>query len=433
MDNNHYEIRSIEVQEILGNVPRWMVRWGTLLIFFVLIVLLVVANTLKYPDIIRCPIQLTTNTPPAEIKANVSGTIESFFVSDKQNVKKNTVLASIKSATNYADAIYLTGILSDSFAIEKLLTGDLLSTQLELGPMQPSYATFINTLEEYKNFSDIGYYIKKMNSLNSEIAKYGLYLKSLEELQAVLSKEYQIVEQKYKRDSALAASGVLSLSELETSEQGKLNKLSGLKESISKYNQTKILASQLEHQRLELELQLRKEDLGLYSKLKSRWAELKGALTQWANNYLIIAPFDGTVSMNKIWSEKQYIKQGEIAVTILPQQSGKIFGRVSFEPTGAGKIAEGNRVIIQFDNYPHLEFGIVTGRIETLSLTSEDGLYYARVSIDSTSLVTNYNQKLAFSQNMQGNAEIITESRTLLERIFAPVKSSISKQSVYVK
>jgi multidrug resistance efflux pump len=431
MEKETFEIRSQEVQELLGHVPRWVVRWGTIVILIILVLLFILSKTLRYPDIIHSQIQLTTNIPPAEIKANIDGSIKSILVTDKQAVEKSQTIAVIQSATDYNDICWLSSFLADSFAIEKYINKELFDKKLALGEIQPSYAAFINTLEEYKNFVDVDYYTRKLNSLQEELAKYKHYLANSKEQQALINKEYLIVEQQFKRDSGLAAKGVLSSIELEKSEQARLNKLLDLKQAVSNQNQINIQITNLEQEKLDLQLQLEKENMNLFSTLKARWNELNGAIAQWKEKYIIASPFDGTVSMNKIWSENQYVKEGEIVVTVLPKETEKIVGRVSVQPSGAGKIMKNNKVIIQFDNYPYLEYGVVTGKIESVSLSPENGIYYAKVAIDSTNLITNYNNKLIFSQNMQGSAEIITESRTLFDRIFAPVKSAIEIQSMY--
>jgi HlyD family secretion protein len=431
MEKENFEIRSQEVQELLGHVPRWIVRWGTIVIFLILIILFVFSKTLSYPDVIHSQIQLTSNIPPAELKANTEGAIKSIFVDDQQRVEKGQVIAVIQSAANYSDVLLLKSFLVDSFAIEKYLTGEQLSRNLSLGSIQPYYAAFVNILEEYRNFIDIDYYSRKLESINTELNKYKQYIVSLKEQQVILKSEYRLVEQQFKRDSGLTASGVLSATDLEKSEQNKLNKLFNLKEAGVKLDQAIIQVTNLDQEKLDLQLQLEKENQNLYSELKAKWTELNGAISQWAEKYLIISPFSGKVSMNKIWSENQYVKTGDIVVIVLPVETDKIIGRVSIQPSGAGKIKKDNKVLIQFDNYPYLEFGVVTGKIASVSLAPENSTYYALVSIDSLNLVTNYNKKLNFSQNMQGNAEIITESRSLFDRIFAPLKSSIEIQSMY--
>ena len=49
-NNKDIELRSEEVQEVMGQVPAWIVRWGITLLFLVVVALLVGSCFFKYPD-----------------------------------------------------------------------------------------------------------------------------------------------------------------------------------------------------------------------------------------------------------------------------------------------------------------------------------------------------------------------------------------------
>ena len=53
-------IYSDEVQEIMGRIPGWVVRWGISVIFSIFITLLGVAYFFKYPEVVTSSIVLTT-------------------------------------------------------------------------------------------------------------------------------------------------------------------------------------------------------------------------------------------------------------------------------------------------------------------------------------------------------------------------------------
>lgn len=426
-----YELRSQEVQELLGNVPKWIVRWGTFLVSVVLVVLILLANVLNYPDVINSKIILTADVPPAEIKSYTDGPLSKLMVKNYEKVDQGQLLAVIQSAANYNDVIWLSENLPDSFQISSVLINGNFSKKLALGEIQSVYGEYINSLEEYVGFVDLDYYRKKANATRNEIARNQNYIETIKEQKKVLGEEYLLVENKYKRDSVLAAKGVLSKLDLELVEEERLASLYKLKEEESNLSRSQIEMARLKQDLLELELQLIKQNQRLYSELKSKYEQLIGALLQWKKKYLIYAPFSGKVSMSKIWSENQFVHEGDVVLTVLPDNYKRILGRVSLEPIGAGKISESDKVIIRFDSYPYLEYGVVTGKLEAMSLTPESGRYYATVVLDSSYLVTNYNTKLEFSQNMLGTAEIITESRNLFERIIEPLKSAMEIQKVY--
>lgn len=43
------ELRSERVREILGEIPKGLIRWGTIIICIIFIALLVIVTCLKYP------------------------------------------------------------------------------------------------------------------------------------------------------------------------------------------------------------------------------------------------------------------------------------------------------------------------------------------------------------------------------------------------
>ncbi len=60
------EVRSEEVQDILGRVPSWITRNGTIMIYSVLVILIFGSWLFKYPDIIVAPIVVTSENPPVK-------------------------------------------------------------------------------------------------------------------------------------------------------------------------------------------------------------------------------------------------------------------------------------------------------------------------------------------------------------------------------
>jgi len=100
-------------------------------------------------------------------------------------------------------------------------------------------------------------------------------------------------------------------------------------------------------------------------------------------------------------------------------------------PQGAGKVKEGQAVNVKFDNYPHMEFGMVRVIIRNISLvpvTLEDNkkAYLLEVEFPAL-LVTNYGKELTFSQEMTGSAEIIIEDLRLLDKFLNPIRVVVKR------
>jgi len=70
------EIRSEEVQEIMGYIPHWIVRWGISSIFLVVIIIILGSYLFKYPDKISARIILTSEMiGMVEVKPNEIGKV----------------------------------------------------------------------------------------------------------------------------------------------------------------------------------------------------------------------------------------------------------------------------------------------------------------------------------------------------------------------
>lgn len=87
----------------------------------------------------------------------------------------------------------------------------------------------------------------------------------------------------------------------------------------------------------------------------------------------------------------------------------------------SGKVRIGFKSNIRLDAFPHQEYGILEGSVNNISLLPQTGKesdnYLLELTIND-SLITTYNKKLSLKQEMQGMANIITEDRRVIERVF---------------
>ena len=73
-------IYSDEVQEIMGRIPGWVVRWGISVIFSIFVILLGVAYFFKYTEVVKSSNVMNTTKPPTELIAPNTGKVEHKFV-----------------------------------------------------------------------------------------------------------------------------------------------------------------------------------------------------------------------------------------------------------------------------------------------------------------------------------------------------------------
>jgi len=161
------ELRSSTVQEILTRPPKWIVRWGISIVFFVVIIIIVGSSFFRYPDIVSAEIVLTTENPPAPILAKSAGKIQNLFVSNNDLVKKDQVLAVIENPASYNDINDL------RLKVENLSKNDInefknlqLNGDYNLGSVQSNYANLIKYVDEYQRIIKLDYHDKKIFFIN---------------------------------------------------------------------------------------------------------------------------------------------------------------------------------------------------------------------------------------------------------------------------
>ena len=423
------EIRSEEVQEIMGFIPHWIIRWGLTLIFLAVTLLMIGSWFFKYPDIIASTIVVTTENPPANLVALTNGKITELYVQDKQKVREGEYIAIIENATNHRHLFELKeklAAMSSFFTYYDNPPAEQFDKNYSLGELQATYAAFLKSYADYRYFIQLSYHQKKINSTKAEIARYKALQEQLQRQDNIMAEELKISRDQYQRAKELLDKGIISKSELETAHSTHLQKEYACETSKTNLANSDIQINRLEQTVMELELQFKESKTTVQLALSQAYENLMGHIAQWEQNYLLKAPISGTVTFTKFWSINQNVKAGDKVVTIVPEQGGKIIGKVVMPIQGSGKVKLGQRVNIKFANFPHMDYGIVTGFIKSKSLVASDNFYSLEVELPDK-LRTSYGKELEFSQEMQGTAEIITEDIRLLERLFKPIKSLLKR------
>ncbi len=423
------ELRSEEVEDILGNVPGWITRNGILMFFVFTVLLLLGSWTFKVPDIRRAEIFVTSLRPAAEIESRSDGKIEELLVSDNEKVAAGQVLAVIENPAEYADVKLLKQKLQD-FILEPGRLPDLklpVNGRADLGTIQPDYATFLKNYWEYRDFLLLDYHRKKIELLREEYTQYIRFSEILDTRLGTLVEEYELTRNQFIRDSILFFQGVVSESDFEMTESKMLSSRSGWQEMESLKAENEIKIAGIQEEILDLQLKGREQLTGLTTLLEESLNRLKASLSAWENQYLIVSPLNGQVTFNKIWSVNQNVRSGEKVMTVVPEDHGELIGKMRLPVSGAGKVKSNHQVNIRFENYPYLEYGMVRGVVTNVSKVPQDEHYTVEVALPD-GLVTYYGLEIDFSQNMQGQAEILTDKMRLLQRIFNPVRSAVSRQ-----
>ncbi|MBE9511074.1 MAG: HlyD family efflux transporter periplasmic adaptor subunit, partial [Bacteroidetes bacterium] len=188
--------------------------------------------------------------------------------------------------------------------------------------------------------------------------------------------------------------------------------------------------SKLEQEILDIRQQYTDKKKELELQLIESFENLTASISSWDHQFVLRSSSTGKVSFTKYWAKGQSVTEGERVLTIIPEDTGEIIGKIALDMKRSGKVKQGQKINIKFDNYPYLEYGMVEGAVNKISLVPAENIYTVEVSLVD-GLRTFYGVELEFTQEMQGTAEIITEKRRLLKRLVDPIKFIFEKNASY--
>lgn len=423
------ELRSEDFNEVLGGIPPWILRWGITMIACIVLLLLIGSAIFKYPDTISCTVTMTGTTPVSGVVARTSGKLQELYIKNNQLVKMHTYLAVIENPAKTNDVIRLKEIIQkididlDTTALEP-------SQQLQLGNLQSLYSSFYLTMSEYKQFKKLAYHLKKVELVKERITKNEIYYKNMLQQKDLLKSQTEIAHRQYARDSLLGTKGATPKKEIEDSYSRYLSTyLSGENMDRSLEN-LQIQLTQMYESLYDTEYQYIDKKNTLETQLRSQINQLKTEINTWEMNYVLITPIDGEITFTQYWTINQNITAGDIVFNIVPDHQGEVIGKALLPTERSGKVKTGQKVNIHFSNYPDNEYGIVKGIIRNISLIpsiSSDRTKTYTVDIElPNGLKTTYNKPLPFLPEMEGQADIITEDITLLERFLSPLRKIVT-------
>ncbi|MBZ4669218.1 MAG: hypothetical protein JG775_2370 [Defluviitaleaceae bacterium] len=418
------EIRSEEVDEILGRQPSWILRLGIVVLGIIVMALLIASWFFRYPDIITAPIVITSINPPSSVVARTSGKIMSFLVKDQQDVKTGDYLAILENTADTGSIRQLITFFHTSDSIKESLQNlDLSNRQIEnLGDLQQPYSNFIQAIMNYQRYKSLSFNAKKITALQQQIGLTNSYIEKLKDQRYLQAMNLKLARNQFSRDSILFFQKVLSTAEFEKAEILLISNKTAYKNSEMALSNSMIQVSQLEQQIIELRLTEEKETKQLLDEINSTFKILKSQFDIWELAYVLKSATKGKVSIGNYWSVNQNVKAGDAIMTVIPEKKEKPFGKITLAMENSGKVKTGQKVNIKLSNFPYTEFGMISGKVKSISLVPDQGKYFVEVELPND-LNTNYKKLLPFYQEMTGTAEIITENMRLIERIIAPVHS----------
>lgn len=419
MSQTDFDIRSEEVQEILGTPPGWMVRWGTTVVLLVLLLMGWVSWFLKYPEVVVSPITLSTINPPVPVFVQADGYIDGFLYGEGDTVQKGDLLAVINNAAQYQDVLRLERELAElrDFDREQMLNYAPNPT-LRLGSIRNEYQSFVQLFQELslptsfreRDRRTVRKLQERIDALQAELSTLETELRNEQQDQELATANFNLLHHSVAQNNS-------DSDELDRAR----NELTARAQRIDALQtQTSQQRRELVRNNMELIALGSKSSSAAFQqlqKLQRQMNALSGSIDTWKRRYLLQAPVDGTISFFTIRTGPQYLRSGDEVLAVLPfQHDNTLVAEVLLPVAGSGKVQRGQKVLIKFDSYPFEEFGMVEGRVQEKAQLAQNETYSVRVGL-SEGLRTNYGRELSFRQGMGGSAEIITAEKRFLQRL----------------
>ena len=425
-DNFHSE----EAQEIMGRAPSWVVRWGITVIFVILALIVLGCYIIKYPQTVTAPISITTVNAPSDLTARYDGLLDSVCVGNGENVRTGQLIALLATPADYDDIRSLEENLSATDSPQALAEADWVSDRYVLGDLQATWAEFAARCLDFRHYLATDLIGTKKRLLAAQIAKNKRYYAQLEAQGKLLDKDLAMGQRTLERDSLLFSQSVISAADYETSVQNYLAKQNSKAGFDATLTSTELSILQTEQQLVELSVQRENEVAEYERSIGQLRQQLLAAIAQWKEQYAVIAPMDGIVSLQGYWSKGQHVTVGSALASIVPEKETEVIGRMEVPSAGFGKVETGQTVNVKLNGFPYMEYGVLKGTIRSISsvpasvqTATGTTIAYTVEVVFPEGMRTTYEKELPMIQQMDGTGEIITEDMRLIEQFIQPIVS----------
>lgn len=364
-DAEKAEICTGENHDMLGDMPEWLIHTGSYIVYGLIVFVIAGSAWFKYPDTIQKPVAIDDLGSAEWITANRQGMIDRFFVKNRSHVQANDTLGMLKNSASLEDVRTFCRVLTNIEWFYR--TDDTKYLQdypfnLIMGEMSPAYEQFTQAVRTCMMYREFDLYPQKKKFLNEE-------LKTLEKA-------------------------------------GRADLLSVLR---------------LKRELFELEVTHRTEAGKNRRMLELAYETMVNSLRNWDRQYLIKSRHDGMVIWGKTWGMSTRVNEGDTLCTVIAKQQGNPLGHITLSREEIAEIAVGDKVNIELNKYPTHTYGVLPGRVESVSYVPYNKSYAVEVNFPD-GLVTTTNREIKYEIDLSGRAEIITSSRSILSRIFAPIR-----------
>lgn len=187
-------------------------------------------------------------------------------------------------------------------------------------------------------------------------------------------------------------------------------------------NQAEAQAVQLQNQQKIQQLEVQKTQMqAQIDQAEKQIANAKTELKQLA----FTAPVDGTVLSMSIRNSGEVVQAGQIVAEVAPQNAPLVLN-AKLPNREAGFVKTGMEVKVKLDSFPYQDYGIVSGKVISISPDSKPdqqlgSVYRVEIALDRQT-VTDGRQTISFKPGQTATADIVTRRRRIADVLLDPLK-----------
>jgi multidrug efflux pump subunit AcrA (membrane-fusion protein) len=337
-----------EIEEIISNKPPYIVRWGTVYFFLLLISLGLISWFIKYPDIVIASAKLNSVNAPQQVITRTDGKLIKIAIRENEKVNRGEILGYMESIANPQSVNEIAQqIDSISNLISQNRTDEIVNFFPDyksqkflnnLGELQTSYQTFIQSFITFRDFLSSGFFLHKKNMLLADMQN----IQKLHDIAANQKKLYQqdlsLSNETFNANETLVKEKIISALEYRNEKSKLIAKQLSLPQINASIVSNESAQNDKRKEIAELENQIIEQKNTFVQALQT----IKSQIQAWEYKYVLKAPVSGTVSFTGFFQENEEMKTGQLLFYVQPDNTS-YYAEILIPQYNSGKVKKGRR------------------------------------------------------------------------------------------
>ncbi len=407
----------LSLNQILGRPEGWWLYWGTGVVLFTLLGLVVAGSFISYPVVLEADAALSAAQPPIAVPAPRDAAVHAILKYDGDTVRAGDRLLLLEDTAKPSEVLRLHAQL-DTFPLtdRKTRRAARLTALTEPGNLAPSLAAFEKALSRVLELEDRSMQSVWLLNLQQRESTLLQLVATVEDQLVIRSEQTRLYRDMAERDSLLHANGAGSRTEYEQSRQLYLGAHGSAGTLLTRIEEARLALAGLEAERLE-RLRADTEQLGLAeSDLREKYRILVGAVDAWLDRNTVVAPVDGRLEWARHLYPQLAVSASNTLFRVIPTgPAPPCFAWATLPHDRIGEIHPGLPVRLRLDAYPYERYGEWKGTVETVARYPDEDGYLVRFSLSENQQAGG---RPPLFPAMKGKVRILTDRSSLLEQLF---------------